>query len=213
MGLRRLALPDTILGRTLALAAGVVLLLTAINLAIIFLRAPPRDAPVTAYEVARLLEGQAIAKEAGGTALRDAQGPVVPSSQADRWIGEAIARHLGVPKGAVGFRHTGSAPEGLVHIEGETVRAHQLYPPSKFDPVIFNDFEVTARLAGGRTRLLVRDDKDAGWSWQLSTALRMLLAFFLVLPVVWLFARALALPIRAFASAADRVGREPSTLR
>ena len=58
---RRWALPDNILGRTILLAIGLVLLLTAINVGIIFLRAPPRDMPLTSYEVARLLTGAPIA--------------------------------------------------------------------------------------------------------------------------------------------------------
>lgn len=207
--LRRFALPGTILGRTLALTAGMVLLLTAINLAIIFLRDPPRDAPLNSSEVARLLEGRPVAKQISGIQLTDQPLAIAPARDTDRWIGEAVAQHLGVPASAVSFRRSGPLPEGLGHIEREITRARRLYPPGEFDPVIFNGFEVTARLADGSTRTLVRESRDPGWSWQLSTALRMLLAFFLVLPVVWLFARALALPIRAFASAADRVGREP----
>jgi len=207
--LRRL-LPDTILGRTVALTAGMVLLLTAINLAIIFLRTPPRDAPLNASEIARLLQDLPISKDVAGLRSPSVPVPVTTTNQNDLWIGEAVAQHLGSGPGAVHFRRTSGSLEGLGHIEGEIAAARRLYPPSEFDPLIFNGFEVTARLPDGRTRSLVREGSDAGWSWQLSTGLRMLLAIFLVLPIVWLFARALALPIRAFASAADRVGREPS---
>lgn len=206
---RRLGLPDTILGRTLALTAGMVLLLTAINLAIIFLRAPPRDAPLNASEVARLLEQRPISKDVSGLRLEDKALAISSTNETDEWIGEAIAQHLGVDTSAVRFRRTSGPPERLGHIEREIAAARRLYSREEFDPIIFNGFEVSARLTDGRSRSLVREGSDAGWSWQLSTALRMLLAFFLVLPIVWLFARALALPIRAFASAADRVGREP----
>jgi signal transduction histidine kinase len=206
---RQFALPDTILGRTLALAAGMVLLLTAINLAIIFLRAPPRDAPLNASEVARLLLQRPISKAVAGLRLVEAPLAFSTKRHTDRWIGEAIAQHLGVEPNAVRFRRTSPPPESLRRIERETAAARRIYSHEEFDPVIFNGFEVTARLPNGTTRSLIREERDPGWSWQLSTALRMLLAFFLVLPIVWLFARALALPIHAFASAADRVGREP----
>ena len=44
----------------------VLLLLTAIDLAIIFLREPPPDAPLNSSEIARLLEGRLIAKTVAG---------------------------------------------------------------------------------------------------------------------------------------------------
>nr|WP_314447351.1 ATP-binding protein [uncultured Sphingomonas sp.] len=207
--IRRFALPDTILGRTLALTAGTVLLLTAINLAIIFLRTPPRDAPLNSSEVARLLQKLPIAKNVGGLRLVEAPLRVAPANQVDDWIGEAVAQRLRVAPADVQFRRTSGSRSEPAHIASEVAEGHRLYSREEFDPIIFNGFVVTARLPGGITRSLVRQGPDAGWSWQLSTAVRMLLAFFLVLPVVWLFARALALPIRAFAASVDRVGREP----
>lgn len=206
---QRWALPDNILGRTILLAIGLVLLLTAINVGIIFLRPPPRDMPLTSYEVARLLTGEPIAKEASGLVQMPAGITVVPTSETDRLIGAAIARHLRVPVQAVRFQRTYLLPEGLMHLDEQVSREAQLYPASEFDPIVFNAFAVTARLSDGTMKSLVREGRDPGWSWQLNTALRLLLAFFLVLPLAWWFARALAQPIRSFASSVDRVGREP----
>jgi len=206
---RRWALPDNILGRTILLAIGLVLLLTAINVGIIFLRAPPRDMPLTSYEVARLLTGAPIAKQAGGLRAEPFQSTVTPATESDHLIGAAIARHLRVPAEAVRFQRTTPLPGGMIHLDEQIAREARLYPASEFDPIVFNAFAVTARLPDGRLTSLARQSSDPGWSWQINTALRLLLAFFLVLPFAWWFARALAQPIRSFAANVDRVGREP----
>lgn len=206
---KRWALPDTILGRTILLAIGLVLLLTAINVGIIFLRAPPRDLPLTAYEVSRLLQGELIAKPANGVVPGPASLAVQPTGESDRLVGGAIARHLGVPAEAVRFHRTTPLPEGLMHLDQQVADEARLYPSAEFDPIVFNGFAVTARLPDGTVKSLLREGRDPGWSWRINTALRLLLAFFLVLPLAWWFARALAQPIRSFSKGVDRVGREP----
>jgi signal transduction histidine kinase len=209
--LSRLAVPDTIFGRAALLALSSVLLLTAINVGIIFLRPPPRDVPLSSYEVARLMRGQPTAKQVSGISVADGRvasaGPA--TSKADRLIGTALAFHLHVPAGDVAFRHTSPLPPTLMHMEQQIATEARLYDRRDFDPIIFGEFTATARLPDGRWRTLARQTQDPGLSWQINTALRLMVAFLLVLPIAWWFASRLARPIRAFASAADRVGRDP----
>ena len=60
MTARRLRLPQSILGHTMLLVISIIVLLTILNLSIIFFRPPPRDVPVSAYEVSRLLKGELL---------------------------------------------------------------------------------------------------------------------------------------------------------
>jgi len=206
---KRGALPDTILGRTILLAIGLVFLLTTINVAIIFLRAPPREMPLTSYEVARLLTGKPIAKQAKDIQLTASPIPAAPTTETDRLISAAIARHLQVPLENVRFQRKGSFPPGLKRLDEQISREARLYPVEQLDPLVFDGFAVTARLPDGTISSMSRKSSDPGWSWQIDTALRLLLALLIVSPLAWWFARALALPIRSFASNVNRVGREP----
>ena len=53
--------PGTIFGHTMMLVIGVIVTVAAVNAALILFRPPPRNAPVNANEVARLLRGEPIA--------------------------------------------------------------------------------------------------------------------------------------------------------
>ncbi|WP_114226556.1 MULTISPECIES: ATP-binding protein [Sphingomonas] len=206
---RRLQFLDSILGRTLALSFALVVLLTAINLSIILWRSPPREAPLTSYEISRLLEGKAIAKEATEIVRGERPIAIAPETPTDRLIGSAIAMHLGVAPTAVRFHRTAELPQNLAHTDHEMLLQARLYPATAFNPLIFGGFEVMATLPDGGERVLVRLNHDPAGAWQRSTVTLLILALCLVLPIAWWFARALARPISAFASAADQIGREP----
>lgn len=206
---RRPLLPDTILGRTIALATGMIVLLTVINLAIIFLRSPPRDLPFSSYELARMIEGKPIAKQVTGVTVQEAAKPIAPASLTDRLIGEAIAAKLGVPASQVQFRSVGLQSRATRQFDSRVAVEHALYPKADFNPIIFSGFEVQARLRDGTLRALTRSSPEPGLNWQRDTAFWLLGAFILVLPIAWWFARAMSGPIKAYASAANRVGREP----
>jgi len=70
-------------------------------------------------------------------------------------------------------------------------------------------FEVAVQSADGRWRE-VRPDPGLGLSaWQLRSALWFVLSTLAMAPVAYLFARRLSGPIRVFACAAERIGRDP----
>ena len=75
--------------------------------------------------------------------------------------------------------------------------------------VLFAPFRIGVRQADGQW-LVVRPQPTFQWnSWQGHIVMTLLISIIAVSPLAWLFARRLAAPITAFASAADRLGRDP----
>ncbi|HVF94749.1 MAG TPA: ATP-binding protein [Sphingomonas sp.] len=72
--------------------------------------------------------------------------------------------------------------------------------------IFFGDFQAALRLRDGRWRVLTPAQGDvAHWRWR--GLLVLLAAIVVVVPFAWVMSRRLARPIAAFASAADRLGR------
>ena len=215
---RWLRQPGTIFGHTLMLVVGVVLFFAAVNAAMIFYRPPPRYAPVSAYEVARLLRGLPIAKESPNLVIaRVDHIPVVAETTRDRLLKVALARNLGRPIGDVFLDRPGETdpmrrPDGArrrLDIDAQIEREYRLYDrDGQFNPTVFGGFRVGVRLPDGGWRIVSRGAGDPVRAWQLQMVLGILAAVILMLPVAWLFSKRIARPIRAFASAAETLGRD-----
>jgi len=82
--------------------------------------------------------------------------------------------------------------------------------PPRFDErVLFAPFKIGVRQDDGRW-LVVRPQPTFQWnSWQGHVVITLLISILAVTPIAWWFARRLAAPIGAFATAADRLGRDP----
>lgn len=206
----KLRLPQSILGHTLLLMVGMVASLTLLNLAIILLRPPPHDVPISAYEVARLLRGEPIAKDAGDTRARIAPQPpkLEGHTKEDRLIEIAVAHRLGVPLQDVRLHGFGAHPEHEAERTMNEQRELAAYGIDRFDPAVLGSFTAAARLPDGRWRVVSREGRQSTATWQIGTALRIGILLLFALPIAWLFSRRLARPIRAFAAAADRIGAQ-----
>jgi signal transduction histidine kinase len=206
---RRLRFPDTILSRTLLVAIGTAVLLTAVNLGAILLRPPPRDIPLSAYEMSRLLNGAPIAKTTSGIATSLAAAPprLHAATDTDGMVAIALAHYLAVPSADVRIHqeesHRGRFPRGADQDRRELAE----YGLDHFDPVIFGAFTAAARLPDGQWRVLHRAGRDRLENWQVGTIITTLLSVLVVVALASLFSSRLARPIRAFALAAEKVGR------
>jgi hypothetical protein len=102
MILRWIRGPGTIFGHTLMLVVGIIMVLGAINAALIFFRPPPRVAPLSAYEVARLLRERPIAKNSPNLVITRSVRPAPAGEEAgDPLLRVALARNLGQSTAAV----------------------------------------------------------------------------------------------------------------
>jgi len=206
---RRLRFPDTILSRTLLVAIGTAVLLTAVNLGAILLRPPPRDIPLSAYEMSRLLKGMPIAKTTSGIATSLAAAPprLHAATDTDAMVAIALAHYLAVPAADVRIHqeesHRGRFPRDARQDRRELAE----YGLDHFDPVIFGAFTAAARLPDGQWRVLHRAGRDRIENWQVGTIITTLLSVLVVVALASLFSSRLARPIRAFALAAEKVGR------
>jgi two-component system OmpR family sensor kinase len=204
---RRLRLPQSILGHTLLLVIGIVVLLTALNLGIILFRPPPRDVPVSAYEVSRLLRGEPIAKDNTAIERSVMDAPPVPArgSEQDELLKIALSHQLGLAPADVRVHQTDTRRSRLPRRISQEKRALADYGIERFDPVIFGAFAAAARMPDGRWLVVSRQGQSID-SWQVGTALRIVFGLVVALVVAWLFAARLARPIRAFAGAVGRIG-------
>jgi signal transduction histidine kinase len=206
---RRLRFPDTILSRTLLVAVGTALLLTLLNLGALFLRPPPRDVPLSTYELSRLLRGEPIVKTTVGIAVTTASAPpaVDAVTDADRAASLALAHQLGLPSGDVRLHreemHRGRFPRPA----DQDRRELAAYGLDHFNPVIFGSFTAAAKLPDGSWRIVARRGQDRLQSWQAGTVATTLLSVLIVGLLAWAFSSRLARPIRAFGLAAEKVGR------
>ena len=111
-------------------------------------------------------------------------------------------------------------PSGMMHGPGPRTRMEGPPPPGgpggpggpppRFEErVLFAPFKVGVQQADGQWRV-VRPQASFSWgSWQGHILITLLLSILAIAPLAWLFARRLSAPIAAFATAADRLGRDP----
>lgn len=199
--------PDSILWHTVLLVMGVVLALAAANVATILLRPPPSDAPLTAYEVSRLLRGQPIVKNSTNLQVMAASEPPAQGEAGDDLVRAAIARHLGRPPRDIRLSMRGPPARRSPPIMEIPRREYELYGEAQFNPSIFGSFTAAVRQPDGRWRIVSRLTRDPVQRWQSATILSILISVLLTLPFAWLFSKRLARPIRALAQAAERLGR------
>lgn len=161
--------PATILQMTAGLSLFVILSSAVSFLGLALLHRLPPDEPISAYEVARLLDGRAIGAMEGDIQVRttDVAPPGVSARTRDQLlVREAIKSYLR-PNRALVFRSDRPEPgnpgidlddepavaKGPTRIE----RQHALYgADGHFDPSIPNSFSAGVQLPDGRWRLVSR---------------------------------------------------------
>jgi signal transduction histidine kinase len=79
-------------------------------------------------------------------------------------------------------------------------------------PFVEGDFVASLRLGDGRWAVVRPTPEPFPNSWQRRVILWFLISFALVAPLGWIFAQRVVRPIAGFAYAAERLGRDPTTL-
>lgn len=199
------------------LSIGVVLLVFAAAVALAMAWRTPFFTPVSAYEIARLLEDRPVASERPGVTRGTFAAPPTEDANwpAAQMIRGAIARELGRPLADVSFSAKSMAPadtdadEVARFFAGDRIeRDYKAYAgEGRFNPDVYDAFTAAVRMPGGGWKYIRRDRGDslADFRWRLTMLVG--LAVLLVVPVAWWFSRRIAEPIRSFAAAADRIGR------
>ena len=194
------------------LVAGMILVQFVLTVSI-FLLPPPREEGVPLGEIAERLGGPRAAHSRWRVRNRDlpvsiVSKPPVPVEglASSPPLTRALADRLGVSPADVRlyfrvdqtsrvWRSRNRGSDGIVRWRGEP---------------FFFDRTIAAAQIDGQWRTIRVPDRPFIAQWQIRMAVAFSLALLSLIPLAWLFARRMARPIRAFADAADRVGRDSS---
>lgn len=132
-----------------------------------------------------------------GATPADGTASPVPLRQGDDSARSAQPRVLMMPSGA------GGGLPGRITVDTTTRQFTVLADRVTFDP-----FSASLRLPDGRWAT-IEPPRDLIAPWQRRILLSMLLSMLILAPIVWLLARRITRPIRAFAQAAERLGDDP----
>ncbi|MBS0332893.1 MAG: HAMP domain-containing protein [Proteobacteria bacterium] len=211
MSWMRRARPTGTLFVQLATLVGLALVLAeAINLFLIFNVPPPTPDFYRLSEIEQAFHGPApVFTERRPLQVMTANqppGPAMESSNAPL-VRARLAKDLGVPTDAVVLAtHAGPFADRRVfriirdRIAREGVREeHFLVAP----------FEVGVREPDGRWAIIRPEPAFGLDPWQQRVVLWFVLSALAISPVAYVFARRLSRPIKQFADAADRLGRDP----
>jgi two-component system, OmpR family, sensor kinase len=209
----------SIFRHSLALALGSAFALALASMTLVLLAPAPFYFPISTFEVARLVRGEPIARTDERFARMIAATPAVSTQSQDPTtlaLRDAVAKHLGARRDDVRLILLPGAQGGLEPaLNAARKRYNQVLindaaiygAHPEYAPLVFGAFQVSVRQADGQWVSIVRKSGGDAFGWQIGLLGLIGLALILILPVVWQFSRRLALPIRDFAAAADRVGR------
>ena len=201
-------LRSTLFVRVLTLVLVSLLAAQAINLAVLFSLPPPPPIIFRVSDVVQALQGgQAVSREGVplGLHVQDRPPPTYFAGRSTREATEELQQRLNLP------------PEALV-VSSEPLRFKLMGPLSgprsrlrawpRDDHLLVAPFKVAMRRKDGRW--LVASPRERFPNvWQSRILLSFLLSVGALAPLAYLFARRLARPIREFAAAAERLGRDP----
>jgi len=211
--MRRLRNGRSILRQSFWLLVAGMIVVQLVLTASIFLLPPPREEGVPLGEIAERLAGPLTAESrwrmrSGDMPVSVLAGPPVrtPGLAVSPPLNHALADRLGIATQDVRlyfrmdqasrlWRSRNRDSDGIVRWRGEP---------------FFFDRTIAAARIDGQWRSIRVQDRPFIAQWQVRMALAFGLAFISLIPLAWLFARRMARPIRAFADAADRVGRDSS---
>jgi two-component system, OmpR family, sensor kinase len=205
-------------GLSLLLTLGTALILALASIALIMLSPLPFDFPLSTFEVARMLKGEAVIR--GGTPVTISYADHVDPSAAPfvdsqdpltQLFRAALIRQMQVAENDLVFAlvRTDSPLErhldlARVKYEQQVLATAALYQDPHFNPLIFVAFQAGVRQPDGNWRMVTSPEPGPQWQWGLSKWI--LLMLLLMLPIAWIFSIKLARPIAEFAKAAQRIG-------
>ena len=200
-------------GRVFAWMLVTVLLVQVLNFVLVLVVRPPMP---DIQPVERIATALATGKDTSGT-LRiwdDSSVPQLSTTQQDSRFARRLAAEMSLPFDAVRVTTSDPLPPGL----RAPFQSEQSAPrdgrsvPSQFaagtDDLIFGPFTASVRQANGRWRSA--SPATVGLApWRSRVLLWLVVAILVVAPFAWLLARRVARPIALFATAAERLGRDP----
>ena len=135
-----------------------------------------------------------------------APGPILEGSQMPT-IRERLAQGLGVASSSIVI--AGERGPLADRRLGQVLRDRAARAGVRDEMFLVEPFSVGVRQSDGKWRVIATE-KGVGLSqWQQRLVLWFLLTGLAMSPIVWVFARRLAVPIQVFADAAERLGRDP----
>ncbi|MCJ8159083.1 HAMP domain-containing sensor histidine kinase [Sphingomonas sp. LaA6.9] len=188
----------------LALVLGAIVVLTALSLSIMSYVTPEVGAPVSVYEMSRMVRGQPLAQDMSSIRSRTQVAEPRPSDDnAERLIAAALARRLGVSGGDVRvYLNDGDrARHDLI------AREMALYGgEGAADPVVLGSFTIAVRTSPGQWRTITREARNPDTLWQHIGRNSVPIGLLVILPLSLWVSALLTRPIRAFAASAERLG-------
>ncbi|WP_188062155.1 ATP-binding protein [Sphingobium sp. KCTC 72723] len=187
----------------LAMALGVIITLTAFSLSILFLIHPSEKTPVSVYEVARLMRGQPILRDAPVLRIRDsADAPRAMSHASERLLAGMLADRLGLPRSDVRLYLN----RGDQQRYDQFTREIALYGrDGQVDPFIVGTFTAAAKQPSGQWRMVTRSARAPGTIWNLTGQDTLLFGLLFIIPLSMWFSARLTRPIRSFAASVEQL--------
>jgi two-component system, OmpR family, sensor kinase len=197
--------------RIFALMLVMVGLVQTLNFALVVLMPLPTPRVQSVARVAAALKSGADASGTLAISDRTAEPRESPTRH-DARFARRIAAALSLPPASVRFESQAPSPFGIT---GPFGRARERPPgnasfrrDAASDDLMFGGFTASAKLGDGRWRSV--EPVPGGiepWRWR--ALLWLIVAIVVVAPFAWIQARRLVQPIRLFAAAAERLGRDP----
>jgi two-component system OmpR family sensor kinase len=190
---------------------GATLVAVFVSTVVVLLNVPPP--PPDVYSVAEVAQAMITGK--GGQAIEGRPLEVRTTSDAPAGNNVPQRRHLAFKAGLAQVLKVKLEDIVLVQDGGP-----MFYGPSRIphrppaaasapeQTVIFGSFEAALRQLDGSWRI-VAPQRQLIAPWQQRNMIVLSVAFVVVMPLAWWFARRLASPFSAFARAAERLGRDP----
>ncbi|WP_417595970.1 HAMP domain-containing sensor histidine kinase [Parasphingorhabdus sp.] len=181
---------------------GVVVAVTLVNVAIILLYPPPAGDPVTAHEIAELLNGEKLIPSKTTLQVENTDAlPLLDDNMPRGQLRRAISQ----------FMHSEEQEESIMTQTAPRTMSSQEELPTVvqtegFDPVIFGSFTVALEQPDGSWRTVSGGSDRIVQKWRSRMTLWILFSVLLVLPIAWWFSKRIARPIRAFGNAAELLG-------
>ena len=191
---------------------GATLVAVFVSTMVVILNLPPP--PPDVYSVAEVAQAMSTGK--GGQAIEGRPLEVRTESDAPAVNNTLQRRHLSFKAGLAQVLKVKFDDIVLVQDQGPVFYGPPRMPrrpplSSAVAPeqtVIFGSFEAALRQPDGSWRI-VAPQRQLIAPWQQRNMIVLSVAFVVVMPLAWWFARRLASPIAAFARAAERLGRDP----
>lgn len=212
----------SIYGRTFLLMLAALVVAEAVGMAFVVNRPPTHDAPVRLADVARWLGAAPMAGPPGPPPDAFGRGPPPsgpPGPPPDGGVMPVTSHTLPVPE-SPRLARAATLQAKLARALGSNSNATLFYATAADertaastpgdDPTLHDSFLAAIQASNGSWHSVEHVVEGFPTALQRRAALLFVLGAAALLPLAWLFARALSAPIRRFSEAAQRLGTDPN---